>query len=174
MKHILLVLAILALPQWSFAETESYSCRDNKGRLHVADNLMHLPEECRYQADTRDPKDPSKVNYIPQAAQAHKSHNDFKDAINQDQQETRQRENEAESLIAQTKELASSFEAAVIKRRTALRNKKTGFRETIILADQGMQNARKEKEVLLKRLSETHLTSTQREQIEGHLNKIQN
>jgi len=170
MKYIILTLAISALPLLSFAET--YSCRDNEGQLHIADNLMKLPEECRYQANTLDPKATGKVNYVPAGGQTHQINNDFERAVRQEQQEVKRHEQEAQNIISQAKWLAESYENAVIKRKTALRSKKYGFREEIIEADKDMKRAIKDKKTLLQEVEKVRISTTQREQIEMFMNKI--
>ena len=95
-------------------------------------------------------------------------------ALREEERKTRQRKTEAENLILEAENLANSYGNAVIKRKTALRSKKYGSRETIILAGQEMQRARNGKEILLEKLERARLSSTQRAQITTLLNKIQN
>ncbi len=174
MKYFILTLSILVASLLNTSAAENYSCRDSKGRLHVADNLMNLPEECRYKADISDPKDPGKVNYVPPAGQTSQSNNSFERAVRQEQQTISQRKRKAESAVLQAEKLVNSYESAILKRKNALRSKRYGFRNTIIQADQEMQSARQGKQILIKKLKKTRLTSTQQEQIETLLNKIQN
>ena len=174
MKTYILILTILGASLLSASATENYSCRDSKGRLHVADNKMNLPEECRSHAVTSDSKDPGKVNYVPATRQSSQSKNDFNRAVDQEQREIDQRKRNVEIAVLQAEKLATSYESAVLKRKDALRSKSYGFRNTIIQADQEMQSARQGKELLIEELKQIRLTTTQQEQIETFLNKIQN
>jgi hypothetical protein len=174
MKYIILVLALLGLTLLSSAAAESYSCRDSNDRLHIADNLMSLPEECRAQAVTSEPTDSGKVNYVPPAVQSHQGSNDFKRAVGQEEQKVKQRKREAEELIQRAKKMADSYETAVTKRKAALRSKKYGFRETVILANQEMRSAREGRDALREEMVQMRLTPKQRAQIEALLARIQN
>ena len=174
MKYIILILAMLGFPLLTISTAENYSCRDNNNRLHIADNLMSLPEECRDQADISAPNGSGKVSYVPPAVQTRQSNNDFERALREEERKTRQRKTEAENLILEAENLANTYGNAGIKRKTALRSKKYGSRETIILAGQEMQRARNGKEILLEKLERARLSSTQRAQITTLLNKIQN
>ena len=173
MRYIILVLALLGSLPLTISAAETYACRDNNDRLHVADNLMSLPEECRDRAETSDLNDPGKVNYVPPAVQKPQNNNDFERAVIQEQQKIEQRKRETEALISQAESLASSYKDAVIKRKAAVRSKSYGSRETIIQAEQEIERARNGKKSLLESLPQSRLTSAQREQIETQLNKIQ-
>lgn len=174
MKHCLLILTILGASLLNTSAAENYSCRDSNGRLHVADNLMRLPEECRDQADTSEPKDPGKVNYVPAAKQSSQSNNSFKRALRQEQREINQRKHKAERAVLQAEKLATSYENAILNRKDALRSKRYGVRDTIIQADQEMRSSRRGKEILIEELKQIRLSSTQQEQIDTFLDKIQN
>ena len=174
MKYSMLILTILGTSLLSVSAAENYSCRDSNGRLHVADNQMNLPEECHYQAETSDPKDPGKVNYVPATKQSGRSNNDFNRAVNQEQREASQRKRNAERAVQEAERLANSYESAILTRKDALRNKSYGFRNTVIQADEEMQSARQKKKLLIEELKQLRLTTTQQEQIETFLDKIQN
>jgi hypothetical protein len=170
---VLATFALIAIPQLSFSGAESFSCRDKAGQLHVADNLMSLPEECRFQADTSNPKDPGKVNYVPAVTQTHQNHNEFNNAVRQEQLKAEQQQREVEGLISEASYLAESFESAVKKRKSAFRVKTYGYREEAIQADKEMQGARAGKKALIEKLAQVHLSSEQKSQIDSLLARIE-
>ncbi len=174
MKYFILTLSILVASLLNTSAAENYSCRDSKGRLHVADNLMSLPEECLHKADISEADDSGKVNYVPPVPLDPQIKNDFNQEVNQQSRKAKQRKREAGRLVSRAESLANSFENAVIKRKEALRNKQYGYRTTIVQAAQEMQHARSKKEALLGELPKARLSSAQREQIEMQLKRIQN
>ncbi len=174
MKYFILTLSILVASLLNSSAAENYSCRDSKGRLHVADNLMSLPAECLHKSEISETNDSGKVNYVPPVQLDPQIKNDFNHAVNQQDQKVKLREREAGRLVSRAESLANSFENAVIKRKEALRNKQYGYRTTVVQAGQEMQHSRKEKEALLGELPKARLSSAQREQIEIQLKRIQN
>ena len=174
MKPLILMLGILVFALAGLSSAENYSCRDTNDRLHIADTLMSLPEECRNQAVSIEDSDSGKVNYVPPATQSTLDLESFEEAVAKDEQQLKQRKLAAKKLLQQARSLADSYELSVISRKTALRSKKYGFRKTVISADQGIQSARKEKAGLLDKMKKTRLTPTQKEAILNQLNRIEN
>ncbi len=174
MKPIILILAILVFPLAGLSSAENYSCRDANDRLHIADNPMSLPEECRNQAVNAQESDSGKVSYVPPVSQNSQHNESFAEAVAEEEQQLRQRSLAAENLLHQARSLADDYENSVASRKTAMRSQKYGFRKTVISADQGIQSARKEKEILLDKIKKTRLTSTQKGAILNHLNRIKN
>lgn len=172
MKYVVLALAALSFPLLSLSAAQNYSCRDNSDLLHIADNLMSLPEECRDRAKTSSSGKEGKVNYVPAAVQTRQSDNDFAKELSEEAQRIEQRKREADDLVQEAEDLASSYENAVAQRKMALRHKNYGNRSTITLALDEMRQARKGKKNLLAKLPRARLSSPQRKQIETILDRV--
>ncbi|WP_020677223.1 hypothetical protein [Geopsychrobacter electrodiphilus] len=173
MKQIILVcsLFLLCLPAGTQAET--FSCRGKDGTLHVADNLMSLPADCRFQAETLDEKDPGKVNYVPPPKDNPQTSRKFQQELQLQQQEISARQQEAANLRKEADRLVTTYDNAISSRYKAVRSREYGSRETIQTADRDLQSARAEKAQLLDKLKASRIAAEQKDEIIKLLGTIQ-
>ncbi len=172
MRVILLVLTFLGFSQLSPAVAETFSCRDSKGALYVADNLMSLPEGCRNQARTRAETDSGQVNYVPSATQPGRDKDAFERAVKEEIQASDELARKTANMVLRAETLVETYENALAERKNVIGRRRYGARETIVKADREMQFARKGKKELLNKLKRARIPSEQRQKIDNLLTRI--
>jgi hypothetical protein len=169
-----LLLTLLFLPALTTFGAETFTCKDLQGQLHISDNLMSLPAECRNQARTSEPDtEPGKVNYVPPVENSIQHSDEFKRAVREEERANEARKRQAAELVRRAESLAVTFEDAVTRRKKAVRSREYGNREEIILAEQQLQDSLTGKKELLDELESAQLSTEQRQHIEVQLERIQ-
>ena len=173
MKIVFLGFALLVSSVLFANAAETFSCHNSDGVQHIADDLMSLPAECRDQAIKSDPEsDPSSVNYVPDVQQSNQQSDEFQKALLEEEQATLVRKQKAEGLVLRAQHLATTYENAVVQRKTAVSSNQYGSRDEILQAAQAMQTAREGKTSLLEVLESARLSGEQQQQIESLLDTI--
>lgn len=173
MYKITLKLALICLLLPSPALAETYSCTDGQGVLHVADNLMKLPAECRDRAKTLKPQDSDRVNFVAPPKTPPGEGQAVERAIRLEEQALAQKKKRAADLVRRAETVADNFREAVTTRKAALRSKSYGNRNKIVAAEATMKNSRKEKQEILKQMGSEALTDEQRQRIKTLLDGIE-
>lgn len=166
---LLFLCLLLTMP----AMAETFSCTDSDDVLHIADNLMNLPEECRDQAKTRSTEGSGSVNYVPAQQEQQRIKSDFDQAVREEDQAQARKRQQADNMIQRAGSISSAFQNAVITRKSAIRSKSYGNRGEIQNAEEIMQRSRHDKQVLLEEASNARLSAEQRQQIESLLDKVE-
>ena len=172
MRPILPILTCISLLLPAPLLADNYSCTDSQGVIHIADNLMKLPAECRDQAKTLKEGDSGRVNYVAPVPTPQGQAQDFQQAVRSEELELKKKKQEAAEMVNQAKKLADNFEEAVTIRKTALRSKSYGSRDKLKMAESMMEYSRKGKRGLLEDMQKAHLSSEQRQQIMEALSRI--
>jgi hypothetical protein len=173
MRYVILFFALLVIPQQTATAAETFSCKDSDGTLHIADNQMSLPTECRDQAITSEPdKEVGSVSYVPAAKQPSQPSSEFNQAVREEDRASKARKRRAAALVGRAQNLAADYENGVTTRKAAVRSMRYGTREDIIAAEQQVQTARSGKKKLRAELDDARLSTEQRQQIETQLNSI--
>lgn len=167
------ILLFLCLLLTTPAMAETFSCTDSDDVLHIADNLMNLPEECRDQAKTLSPEGSGSVSYVPAQQEQQRIKSDFDQAVREENQAQAQKKQQAEDMVQRAGSIANAYQNAVISRKSSVRSKKYGTRGEIQNAEEVMQRSRHDKQVLLEEASNARLSAEQRQQIETLLDKVE-
>ncbi len=174
MKALLLALCLCGFLQPTLAGAKTVSCRDARGALYIADNLMSLPEECRQKGQTLSPENSGNVNFVPATPPSTTDNQAFERAVKEEDQARTDRNNKAAGMLSRAKKLVETYESALDERKSAIRNKTYGSRKNIIKAEQDMQQARRGKEDLLSSLARAYIPTSQKQQIRKLLERIKN
>lgn len=172
MRTFQLLVFLLSVLQVTTVCAENYSCRDRQGRLHLADSLANLPEECRDQALTHKSEPVDNLNYVPAPAVPAGSDARFEHSVREVERELLRKQQLAKQLKERAEQLAITYEAASVDKRRARRNWKYSSRETIKAADESIRQARAGKRQLLQDLSAASLSSQEERQIKATLERI--
>ena len=166
------LLVLLCLLLVTAVCAENYSCRDHQGRLHLADSLANLPEDCRDQALTHKSEPVDNLNYVPTPAAPVGSDARFEQSVREVERELLQKQQLAAQLKQRAEQLAVNYEAASVDKHRARRNWTYSSRETIKAADESIRQARAGKRQLLQELSAASLSSQEQRQIKANLERI--
>lgn len=151
---------------------ETVACTDSNGTLHIADNMMSLPKECRNASKPYESTGSGEVIYVPALPDNKNTRRDFERSVEQEERTQAQQRRQETNLFQRAESVANSYINAVAARKAAVRSKKYGTREQIQTADVIMQRSRNEKTALLQELKKARISQQKRQEIEVMLNKI--
>lgn len=172
MRIPILMIIFCALPL--VAAAELYSCRDSEGRLHVTDNLLALPDECRADVREEETSDPDNLPVVPEPAASPVVDSRSRVELEMLEQERRRQEQQQreDQLIREARGLADTYVQAQQDRRNAIRSWSPDSRRTIARAADEMAAARSGKQRMLADLERQRLPIRTSEQIRAILETI--
>ena len=144
---LFLVFVFVGTAVTGYATT--FFCRDQGGQLHLTDNLLALPEECRGAAKIVKPVTPDNLNYVPSQPEPQGSGIEFQQAVRDAEYKQQQKQVQVERFLQRAEQLAAQYRQAVQEKRQATRRWSYGAREIIQKAESRIENAREGKQQLL-------------------------
>ena len=165
---VMLLPLLLVTATWA----DNYSCRDSQGRLHLADSLSNLPEECREQAKTHTSDAVDNLIYVPTPAEPGGSDIRFEHSVRDAERGLQRKQQRGEQLQQSAETLAEKYETASADRRRAKRSWNYSSRETIKKSDVLIQEAREGKQQVLQELPAAALPSREEQQIRAILDRV--
>lgn len=171
MRVIWLMIMMIGLPV--IADANLYYCRDSQGRLHVADGLQNLPEECRGEARQVEPTDQDKLQIVPERGpDPTQTRPRLDQELREQQHRIQQQQAAAEGMVAKARELATRYEQAQHDRRNALRRWTYDSRRIIQDAADQSAEAQRGKQQLLTELERERVPAATAQQVREILSRI--
>jgi len=175
MQTFLALIIVLFLSNFS-AHATTYSCRDQHGQLHVADNIQALPQECQMQEKeqlkTKTPSANGTFNMIPAKKSSANSSNKFQRAVDDATNEQLYKKARTKKLLAQAENLLNKYKTASRKKRSETKRWSYNSRAIIKDLDVQIEKIRREKEKLLASISNKKLIASAQARIITLLNEI--
>ena len=172
MRIFQLLVMLLPLLLVTAASADNYSCRDSQGRLHLADSLSNLPEECREQAQTHTSDAVDNLNYVQTPVVPGGSDVRFEHSVRDVERGLQRKQQHGEQLRQRAEKLAEKYETASADRRRATRRWNYSSRETIKKSEELIQEARKGKQQVLQELPAAALPSREEQKIRAILDRV--
>lgn len=171
MRFLLLLLSIgLWLVQDASAQT--YSCRDNQGRLHFSDNLTRLPPECQAEAKELKPRSTENLNFVPAAPAPAVRSGEVERQVREVERKAQQKKRQAEQLERRAQGLVSQYRDAFKDRHDAQKRWNYASREKVQQAEEEIQQARAGKQQLLEELPRARIATAEKQRIRALLGQI--
>ncbi len=175
MQTSLALIMVLVLANFS-AHATTYSCRDQHGQLHVADNIQALPQECQMQEKEQlkrnTPSANGTFNTIPAKKSSTNSSNKFQRAVDDATNEQLYKKVRTKELLAHAEKLLNKYKTATRKKRSETKRWSYNSRAIIKDLDVQIEKIRGEKQKLLANISSKKLVASAQARIITLLNEI--
>jgi len=172
MNWLIVVLLLLGiLPPFSVA-AETYTCRDEQGRLYVSDNLQALPESCRAKVRKLSEQETGNLNFVPESPGVAKPDRDFSRAVSAERKRLTQRQSREDELKKRSQAIAAEYQQAEKQKWTARRDLTSRSNALYGKAVQIQEQLRSEKKTILKELDQERLSTDMENEIRKNLEQV--
>lgn len=172
MNRLIVVLLLLGIVPVFSAAAETYTCRDEQGRLYVGDNLQALPEACRAKVRKLSEQDTGNLNFVPEAAGSAKPNKDFSRAVSEEQDRLTQRQSREGELKKRSQAMAAEYQQAEKQKWAARRDLTSRSNALYDKAVQKQDQLRSEKKTILKELGQERLSTDVENEIRKNLEQV--